>query len=247
MKNYFVLTVMSVFVLVSGVTHAAGTQSAWSGFHVGISAGKHVTKDRKVDISGSSVITNSQPSAVPYSLSLDLDKTFGGLLGGYNWQSGAMVYGLEADYTFSEFKDDTIHSPPGGFVVTTVSASVKNLITLRGRIGYTPSNQWLFAFAGGLAAAKVKVSHNVDEFSGTGRQFYASDSEYKLGWVLGLQANYAVTRNLLIRHDYSYYDLGSSGDNRGYQTQPSSITDFADYSSIKINGSLYRLSIIYKF
>lgn len=247
MKKHSALAAVSALFLVSGGALAADNESAWTGFNAGVSAGSHRTKNRSIDISGSPLIIVSQPTSVPLSISVDRDESIGGLLVGYNRSSGVMVYGIEADYTFNDLKGKNRISRLGGAVVTTASASVENLMTFRGRLGFAPANQWLLAITGGLAAGDVNVRNNIDEFSGVGRQFNDRSSKYKIGWALGVEAGYAMTKNLMVRADYTHYDLGKSGSRRGYQTQPALATQYADYSSIRMDGDLFRVSLLYKF
>lgn len=247
MKKHSALAAMSALVMVSGSVLAADDQSSWTGFNAGISAGSHRTQGRSIDISGSPLILVSQPASVPYSISVDRDESIGGLLVGYNRSSGALIYGFEADYTFNDLKGKNRISKLAGAVVTTASASVENLMTFRGRLGFAPANQWLLAITGGLAAGDAKVRNNIDEFSGVGRQFNGSSSKNKIGWALGVEAGYAMTKNLMVRADYTHYDLGKSGSRRGYQTQPALATQYADYSSIRMDGDLLRVSLLYKF
>jgi outer membrane immunogenic protein len=250
-KKYSCLATLSALLLISGNIQAADNQSAWEGLNAGISVGSHFAKKRTIDISGSPLITAAQPGqVVPYSLSVDRDEsTIGGLLIGYNWKTGATVYGLEADYTFNDLTDKDRHCSPVGCssVETTASASVDNLFTLRGRLGIMPTSQWLLALTGGLAAGKINLKNNINEFAGAGRQFYDSETKNKIGWAIGIEAGYAFTKNLMLRADYTYYDLGKSGSRRGYQTNPVLNTQYGDYGSIRMDGSLLRASLMYKF
>lgn len=251
MKKHSSLATLSALIVISGNIQAADNQSAWAGLNAGISVGSHLANKRSIDISGTPLITGAQPTrVVPYSLSVDRDEsTIGGLLVGYNWKAASMVYGLEADYTFNDLKDKSRHCSPVGCasVETTASASVDNLMTLRGRLGFAPTNQWLLAVTGGLAAGKVNVKNNINEFAGAGRQFSDSETKNKIGWALGVEAGYAFTPNLMLRGDYTYYDLGKSGSRRGYQTNPALNTQYADYDSIRMDGNLFRISLMYKF
>lgn len=250
MKSLLTYTAISALTVLSGSVFAADGQSAWEGLNAGVSVGSHLAKKRTIDISGSPIITGSQPGQVPYSLSVDRDEAvIGGLLIGYNWKAGAMVYGLEADYTFNELKDESRHCSPTGCnnVETTASASVDSLMTVRGRLGITTTNQWLLALTGGVAAGKINVKNNINEFASAGRQFYDSNTENKIGWALGIEVGYAFTPNLMLRADYTYYDLGKTDSRRGYQTNPVLNTQYGDYASIRMDGSLLRASLMYKF
>ena len=74
----------------------------------------------------------------------------GGTLG-YNWQSGAIVYGLEGDFDWADVKDSTAC---GAFTCQTKNSW---LATARGRLGYA-FDRWLPYLTGGAAFGNVKAS-----------------------------------------------------------------------------------------
>lgn len=124
----------------------------------------------------------------------------GGIQGGYNWQSGAVVYGLEGDLqlsgaedTFAQYK---FSNPWFG--------------TVRGRIGYTFSNV-MFYGTGGLAFGELK-----GQFAGW------SESHTNAGWTVGVGAEFGLTSNWSAKVEYLYVDLNNSyfsitGASNGYQ------------------------------
>jgi outer membrane immunogenic protein len=67
------------------------------------------------------------------------------LTGGYNWQQGALVFGVEGDVGFGASGDATSDD-----MVDTdqVSTSVSPLATLRGRIGFATGNVLLYGTVG---------------------------------------------------------------------------------------------------
>ncbi len=64
----------------------------------------------------------------------DGDGVLGGGQLGYNWQSGRVVYGLEADFAVSSIEDSATGCV--GTMCVHASASLDWLATVRGRIGY---------------------------------------------------------------------------------------------------------------
>jgi outer membrane immunogenic protein len=118
----------------------------WSGFYVGVEAGGGNARTQQTDTSG---VTSG-----PYNQS-------GGLAGGtigYNWQSKNMVFGLEADMSWTGI-NGSVNLPA---LCTAGSGSVcftnmHWLNTDRVRFGFTtPSNQFLFYVTGGLAGASIR-------------------------------------------------------------------------------------------
>lgn len=111
----------------------------------------------------------------------------GGIQGGYNWQSGAVVFGVEgdiqlngADDTFAAWK---FSNPWFG--------------TARGRIGYAFNNVLLYG-TGGLAFGEVK-----------GQWFGLTESHTVAGWTVGVGAEVMLNRNWSAKIEYLYVDLSN--------------------------------------
>jgi outer membrane immunogenic protein len=94
----------------------------------------------------------------------------GGIQGGYNWQSGPWVYGVEADFNLSSasgtFADYQFSNPWFG--------------TLRGRAGYAINNVFFYGTAG-LAVGIGTVARNG-----------LSDSSGHLGWTIGAGVEFGL-------------------------------------------------------
>jgi outer membrane immunogenic protein len=113
---------------------------------------------------------------------------FGGVQGGYNWQNGPVVYGLEADIQASG-ADDTF--APWKF-------SNPWFGTVRGRIGYAFNNVLLYG-TGGLAFGELR-----------GETFGLSESHTNAGWTAGVGAEFGIYQNWTAKVEYLYVDLSSS-------------------------------------
>jgi outer membrane immunogenic protein len=112
----------------------------------------------------------------------------GGAQAGYNFQSGPVVYGLEADIqvngasdTFAPWK---FSNPWFG--------------TVRGRIGYSFNNV-MFYGTGGLAFGGLR-----------GETFGLSESRSTVGWTVGVGAEFGLTQNWSAKIEYLYVDLSSN-------------------------------------
>jgi len=124
----------------------------------------------------------------------------GGIQGGYNWQSGALVFGVEgdiqlngADETFAPWK---FSNPWFG--------------TVRGRVGYAFNNV-LFYGTGGLAFGGLR-----------GETFGLSESHTTAGWTAGVGAEFGFAPNWSAKVEYLYVDLSDTrfsitGLPNGYQ------------------------------
>ena len=120
----------------------------------------------------------------------------GGVYGGYNMQSGQIVYGGETDLNYSGV--DT-HN---GSITTQQGLNG----SLRGRVGIDLNPVLLYGTAG-LAASNVEVKNAAG----------ASDDHTALGWTAGVGAEAFVTNNITARVEYRYsdyqkknYDLGAT-------------------------------------
>jgi outer membrane immunogenic protein len=126
----------------------------------------------------------------------------GGVQAGYNWQSGAFVFGLEGDIqatgaeeTFAPWK---FSNPWFG--------------TVRGRAGYALNNI-LFFGTGGLAFGELRAT-----------TFGVSEAHTSAGWTLGAGAEVGLgfAPNWSAKVEYLYVDLANSnfvitGASNGYR------------------------------
>ena len=112
----------------------------------------------------------------------------GGVQAGYNWQSGAWVFGAEGDIQASGAQDTFA---PWKF-------SNPWFGTVRGRVGYALNNI-LFFGTGGLAFGELR-----------GETFGLSESHTTAGWTVGAGAEFGVIQNWTAKIEYLYVDLSDS-------------------------------------
>jgi outer membrane immunogenic protein len=120
----------------------------------------------------------------------------GGLFGvtlGYNFQTGAWLWGAEGDIDLSTIKGSADCAPGA-------TCETKNswLATARARLGYAGFNNWLPYVTGGLAAGDVKASNSV----------LGSANKTKIGYTVGAGVEYAIFSNWSVKGEYLYVDLG---------------------------------------
>jgi outer membrane immunogenic protein len=185
--------------------HSVISYYNWTGFYAGINAGYGF---------GSS--TWSAPVASP--------KPKGFLAGGtvgYNWQSGAIVYGVEGDFDWSDVKGTVACA---GLLTCETSSSW--LATFRGRVGYA-FDRWLPYVKGGGAYGSVKATPGIGALASSSNQ---------LGWTLGAGLEYAFMGNWSAKLEYLYVDLGSFN---------AAVAPAVDNVSFK--ESIVRAGLNYKF
>lgn len=147
--------------------------STWEGGYAGLSLGYGFSGE--ADLAGLGTV--------------DTDGFVGNVFGGWNWQSGSFVYGIEGDVGYNGMEGDNF----GYNVEHGVDGS------LRARPGVAATdNVLLYATAGG-AGSRVEVTDTV-----TG----ASDTQTLWGWTAGVGTDVKFTEQAFGRLEYRYTDLG---------------------------------------
>lgn len=124
-------------------------------------------------------------------------KMQGGFVGGtagYNWQTGNVVFGLEADAAWADV------SASATALGITVSSKTDALGTVRGRIGWAVNNV-LFYGTGGYAWIDNKLS--VSSLGVT-----VSDSKFHSGWTVGAGVEAFIAPQWSVKGEYLYRSLG---------------------------------------
>lgn len=143
----------------------------------------------------------------------DADGFGGGLYGGYNWQSGQLVYGAEADVNLGDNKGS---AGVGNFGESLEGKQGVNG-SIRARVGYD-MNPFLLYGTGGLAIADQKVSNST-----------SSDSATALGYTVGAGVEAMVTNNITARVEYRYSDY----QDKDYSLDTGSVSRGFDDHSVK--------------
>ena len=130
----------------------------FGGFYIGANAGwgyyDHRRNDRDAWTSENS--DDLQRSSVNYSNS----GFVGGVQGGYNWQSGCTLFGVELDYAWGKINNDTLETD-GDVGVNTDSlrqSRLRGLGSLRTRAGVVVDNLLIYV-TGGLAFANFSRTY----------------------------------------------------------------------------------------
>ena len=172
---------------------------------------------------------------------------------GYNWQSGALVYGLEADFDLAHLTDNTINGsltnngvPLAASVNSTLTEKLSSLGTLRARLGYIATTDLMVYATGGLAVGSVSSSAVTTFNPGSPTSTYSgSTSSTKTGWTLGAGFEYAMTRQWSFKTEYLYVNLAGAGYTASplAPSPPFTIGHSADH----LSANLLRMGINYKF
>jgi len=125
----------------------------------------------------------------------------GGLAGGtigFNWQTGGLVLGVEADGAWSNAKPNLTGAAVAGL---TFDDRVNSMGTVRGRVGYA-FDQVLVYGTGGYAWMDNKVT-----ISGIGGTF--SNSQVLNGWAAGAGVEVMIAPKWSVKAEYLYRRFGN--------------------------------------
>ncbi|MBI1211131.1 MAG: outer membrane beta-barrel protein [Alphaproteobacteria bacterium] len=178
----------------------AGMAQAAPGFYFGADAGwLRVNDDSRMNIANTDYCWWG--GCPGYSLTGD--GFVGGLHAGYNWQNSDWVFGVEGDIGWSGAEDTAHDFCAGGYCDLTTTVELRELITLRGRLGYDLGDFTPY-ITGGLAVGQVRnyLADNDDEG-------LWDNTDYRTGYIVGGGVEYAWTNRITVRVQGEYYDLGS--------------------------------------
>jgi outer membrane immunogenic protein len=189
---------------------------SWTGFYVGGNFGYSWGK-------ANSDFTNTPIGglATTRSSSQNLNGALGGGQIGFNWQTNAFVWGVEADFQGTDQRKSLFNidrNPadiaaagflPGQAIVSNFDQRLKWFGTARGRIGYLPDPRWLVYATGGFAYGRV--DSNLTSIDPDGDAVGARWSENRTGWVVGAGVEAALFDNWTWKLEYLHVDLGRGG------------------------------------
>jgi outer membrane immunogenic protein len=156
---------------------------SWTGFYLGLNiGGKWATADQTV---------TGPATTVTFTGDTNSSVIGGGQLG-YNWQTGAWVFGIEGDIDAQDFhRDRVVATAIGPFIPgDAFSVESKWQASLRGRIGYAAWDRTLLYVTGGVAFTNIKGTASL-----VGLGTFSNDTTVT-GGTVGAGLEYAVTNNL---------------------------------------------------
>ncbi|MGH6670968.1 MAG: outer membrane protein [Xanthobacteraceae bacterium] len=132
---------------------------------------------------------------------------------GFNYQTGQVVFGLEADADYLSNKSSVTGTDFAGGNVTH-AYSTDFLSTVRGRLGFAWDRALIYG-TGGLAMADYQVqrTQNTAPFGGLAAAGTSQNvSNFRLGWAAGAGVEYAFTDSITGRVEYLVAGLESVND-----------------------------------
>jgi outer membrane immunogenic protein len=156
----------------------------------------------------------------------------GGIQGGYNWQTGNLLAGIEVDLGILDASDQQ------NSATAFVRAEYGNYGTLAGRLGMV-DDRWLFYVKGGLALADIENRAGALTGGVINPTFLTDSDKIRAGYAIGGGAEFAFQPNWSMKIEYMYMDFGK--DTSGNADGDSFRHDNA-LSSVKV-GVNYRFQL----
>jgi outer membrane immunogenic protein len=215
---------------------------SWTGFYVGGNMGYGW------DPGDVLVSPGPQPAfgLPPFTTNTHRNGFIGGGQIGYNLQSGALVYGIEVDFSGADITGSVTDltpgppfGPPGSF--QQVNERMDWFGTLRGRLGLTPSNNLMVYATGGLAAGRYSYS-SLEFFPGV--SYPATGNSINAGWTIGAGAEWAFLGNWSVKLEYLYYDFANTTV-IGFQIPAGG--PFFVSNGFENKGNIIRVGLNYRF
>lgn len=219
MRTFFVGCFLLLLGVFSSTVHAGFSCQPppffwWTGFYVGVQGGYGTAfcKTRIEPLPSAEAFVN----LAPIKLHPHPSGGFAGGQIGYNFQCQKCVFGLEADFSGSDFRGSKTTTPiiqndgtpfrGGGSIF--VKQRTDWFGTLRPRIGYALTHNLLFYATAGLAYAHTHYKANTDFQPDGTEQYPVSFSKVRTGWSVGGGVEYGICPHWSLKADYLYYDLG---------------------------------------
>jgi len=202
----------------------------WSGFYVGGNFGLGLARDQSTFSVGGVNFATSDTA---------LFGAVGGGQAGFNWQSGALVLGAEADFDWSNPKGSI--SAQCTICAPVTNASLEHDIdwfgTARARMGYA-ADGWLAYVTGGYAFGRVALKGTA---TGGGVNASLTQNATPSGWTIGGGTELALGPNWSAKLEYLYVDLGIVTNTIVVPGAPS----LADSARVQMN--VVRAGVNYRF
>jgi outer membrane immunogenic protein len=217
MKRFFLATTALVMLSVGGPAIAADMAvkarplpppppacAQFGGFFLGGNVGGAYYDHQYDDRDGWATDSDTQ---LPQNVRPNKSGFIGGVGGGYNWQSRCTVFGIEADYSWTNLNANkffTDSDAGAGLDTLSVSSRLRGVGTVRARTGIVVDNVLLYV-TGGLAWGTFDRTHALtDNVGGVFVTETFSSRKTKWGWTLGVGTEWAAWDNWSIKSEFLY-------------------------------------------
>ena len=235
------------------------TAWTWAGPYIGANIGYSAGKSKTDAVF--SDFTTGAPLLATGSTD-NLNGAIGGIQGGYNWQWGNWVGGIEADVQISGQGATPSYLCPGAVcnpgivdfdapVTATFDQGHKlnSFGTLRGRFGATITPDVMAYATGGLAVGSIRSTVRLSGvgFDADGNLGAVSNAvsvlTQKAGWTIGAGLEGRLFGNVTGKIEYLYMDFGTISTS---VTNPFNATPVTLSSNSRITDNIVRVGLNYK-
>jgi outer membrane immunogenic protein len=250
---------MLTFCLGGAAAQSAGPAANWSGPYLGGTVGG-VWMDARTDFNPTGEWLNGPANladAAVVSVLGARDQRKGGLSAGasagFNWQNGAVVFGLEADASYLDLQRTdstpwTLVPLTGSSYTMATTSGLQGMFTLRPRAGVAINSLLVYA-TGGWAYAKRNFSQDLKQdalnYGQTG-----SASKWDSGWVIGGGIEAALSPRWSVKTEYLYADFGTVSVQSGGTCDVAFAAACALYTAEhrqKLTSQMVRVGLNYRF
>jgi outer membrane immunogenic protein len=140
----------------------------------------------------------------PQEVSRSVNGWAAGVQGGYNWQSRCTLFGIEADYQWTDIEHEFSRTGPFGLVTLSGKVSLESFGTVRARTGVIVDNVLLYV-TGGLAYANTE--RTVELTVAGAPQFNQgpfTDEKTRWGWTMGFGTEWQFASNWSFKSEVLY-------------------------------------------
>jgi outer membrane immunogenic protein len=246
MRRQILLSSVALFVSIGAAFAAAPAPVFnWSGFYIGVDAGAGFGSSSWSNIVVPSATGEDYPGVFARH---DLSGVVGGVTGGYNFQTGAFVYGVSGTFNFGDVDGMNKCFGNYGDFNAQCTDDVERLGDLSARLGFTPIDKALLYVQGGVAYEGGTASPANENYEGSYiyTNGYQKTDFDRWGYALGVGAEFAADEHWVVGLDYKYYGFDKSS------VSFTPVPPLNDYSppfsaDIKNNVQTVTLHVGYKF
>lgn len=185
---------VAVSLLTSGA-RAADYNVDWSGFYAGAQLGG-ASSDIHWQYVNANFFNSNGAAVVGNAFDHDPQGLIGGFVGGYNFQTGPWVWGIEVAASAADMHQD--RASPFFPATDTYSSQINWLTSIAGRVGYG-RYRWMLYAKGGWAGGEARVTLD-NESAGV----YAAEDQWANGWTVGGGVDYRLCEHVSLGAAYDY-------------------------------------------
>jgi outer membrane immunogenic protein len=220
---------------------------SWTGFYLGVNIGGAF---------GNRDLTETVTPLVGAPGSTSVGGNLSGVIGGgqigYNWQTGNLLFGVEADIQGSGERGDSNTNCGFAGCTFTDTERVRWFGTARGRVGYA-ADRWLFYVTGGGAWQNYSRDLTVVASAPFAPATFGllSESTTRFGWTLGGGVETALWGNWTGGVEYLYIDTGNFTNTTTVAAGTAGAAVFGAGSTVsdtvRLKNNIVRAKLNYRF